>query len=102
MFVVVDREDLRCAAMELGLRIDSLERSGFGDEALMEFKHVYLRLNWVLLKTANGSPEEFQATTDVLQNSPDHHRLLPDWLPCHKSPQRRQTPPCNPLSESCR
>jgi len=99
-----DKQDLASILLMLGIWIDEMEEKGWKDDFLMQFKHLYLRLNWFMLKdpifpsTPALSKEKKQQLMETRRNG---EAILPKWLPCLNKPSPVDRVPCNSHDDYC-
>jgi len=100
-----EKAGLASILLMLGIWIDEMEEKGWEDDILMQFKHLYLRLNWFMLKdpifplTPALPEDEKQWLRDARQNG---EVCIPKWIPCLNKPLPFDQLPCNSHDKDCR
>jgi len=99
-----EKSDFASILLMLGVWIDTMEEKGWNDDFLMQFKHLYLRLNWFMLKdpifplTPTLPEAEKQSLRDDRQNG---EVCIPKWIPCLNKPLPFDHLPCNSHDSGC-
>ena len=99
-----DKSDFASINFGLGIWIDEMERRGWKDDFLMQFKHLYLLLNWFMLKdpvfplTPALPEDQQQLLKDERQRG---EVIVPRWLPCLNRQSGIYHLPCTSHDNEC-